>query len=87
MKMTIHCQRRSSQRGIKHRSIELAMKYGRIFNDKVILDKKECERQIVLFKNVLRDLIQLREKGGITVILDNDNLITTYRCDSYSRMH
>lgn len=85
MQMTIHCQQRSSQRGIKHRSIDLAMQYRRIFKDKVILDKKECDKQISLLQHKLKDLIQLKEKGGITVIFENDSLITTYRCNSYSR--
>ena len=69
---------RMSQRGISRRMVETALHFGTQHNDRCVLGRKEAKLAIEHLQSQLKTLKKLVDKGGITVVLDNDTLITTW---------
>lgn len=86
MNKTLHFQQRQSQRGIKDEHICLAFLFGKKSGDKIVLDRRGCQKAMELINEMKKNLAHLLENGGTTVVAANDQLITTYRYDSYSRV-
>lgn len=78
---TKHFQSRMSQRGLPKKIIDLVLEFGKDKGDKLILNRKETQKLIDEVDNFKRDLLKVMDKGGVTVVLDNESLVTTYNLD------
>ena len=80
MKLTNHSVQRMKQRNIKQEMIMLANIFGEPSNkgEKIILKRKDIHR-------IMKVLEVLERRGGITIVDDQDTLITTYFNDSFNR--
>ncbi len=78
MLTTKHCQARMSQRGLPKRLLDLVLEFGKDKGDKLILNKKATQKVIDEIDSIRKELLRVMDKGGVTVVLDNDTLITTY---------
>ena len=78
---TKHFQSRMSQRGLPKKIIDLVLEFGKDNGDKLILNRKETQKLIDEVDNFKRDLLKVMDKGGVTVVLDNESLITAYNLD------
>jgi len=85
MIITKHLTRRMSQRGITSEMVSLVLQYGRIEDDKFILDKKSTDELLDELDRIRRRLLKIRDKGGVVVVTEDESLITTYNKDSYNR--
>ncbi|SFV54383.1 hypothetical protein MNB_SV-14-800 [hydrothermal vent metagenome] len=94
---TKHSMQKMSQRGIHKNLLDIVLIHGIVRNDKIILNKKRCDRfikkldkQIKKIKRLgntlhisrLNDyrstLLKIRDKGGVTLVVMGDILITSY---------
>jgi hypothetical protein len=82
---TKHCQSRMVQRGLPKRLLELVLEFGKENGDKLILNKKATQKVIEEIDMIRKELLKVLDKGGVTVVLDNNMLITAYNTDSYKR--
>jgi len=78
MLTTKHCQARMSQRGLPKRLLDLVLEFGKNKGDKLILNKKATQKVIDEIDSIRKELLRVMDKGGVTVVVDNDTLITTY---------
>jgi Domain of unknown function (DUF4258) len=78
MRTTIHAQQRMSQRGINRSMVDLCLEHGKIDRNKVLLGRKDAEDLLAEMQDRMKVLKKIIDKGGITVISDNNTLITTY---------
>jgi len=85
MKTTKHGLARMSQRGLPKRLVELVYKLGKEKGDKIILDKKMIKNKLAELDVVRKELLKIMDKGGVTIVVDNDTLITAYNTNSYRR--
>ena len=98
--LTKHVKSKMSQRGIHKTLLEIVLIHGIVKKDKVILNKKRCEKFLKkldlyhrkvkrqgneLHKERLmlarRTLLKIRDKGGVTLVVMGETLITTYNTD------
>lgn len=75
---TNHCLARMSQRGLPKQLLDLVLEFGKDKNDKVILDKKTTQKVINELDKLRSNLLKVKDKGGVTVVIDNDILVTAY---------
>lgn len=82
---TQHLQARMNQRGINSEMIELAIQFGVMDGDKMILDEKQLKSLISKLDQVRTRAIRALDKGGIVVVSspEDGSLITTYTVNSY----
>ena len=85
MLTTKHCQVRMSQRGLPKKLVELVLEFGNGRGDKLILNKKTTQKVINELDKTRKELLRIMDKGGITIVVDNDSLITAYNTNSYKR--
>ena len=85
MVTTKHCQARMSQRGLPKRLLDLVLEFGKNKGDKLILNKKSTQKVIDEIDTIRKELLRIMDKGGVTVVLDNESLITAYNTNSYKR--
>ncbi|MDA4947239.1 hypothetical protein [Acinetobacter thermotolerans] len=80
MKLTNHSVQRMKQRNINQEMIMLANIFGEPSKkgEKIILKRKDIHR-------IMKVLEVLERRGGITIVDDQDTLITTYFNDSFNR--
>lgn len=83
MAKTRHMHKRMSQRGINQRVVKMVREYGFEQGDKKILDKTNIDKLLQHLDIVRKDLIRVRDKGGVVVVEVNDEEVTTYRLDSF----
>jgi len=76
---------RISQRGLSKSLIDLVFTYGKEQGDKLILNKKTTQKMIKEIDNMRKQLLRIMDKGGVTVVVENDILITAYNTNSYKR--
>ena len=83
-----------SQRGIHKSLLDIVLVHGIVRQDKVILNRKSCDRFLkkldkqnkrienklhIARRNSYRaTLLKIRDKGGITLVVMGETLITTY---------
>ena len=53
--------------------------------DKLILNKKATKRVIEEIDSIRKELLKIMDKGGVTVVIENERLITAYNTNSYKR--
>lgn len=85
MSKTRHMHQRMGQRGITKRMIDLVLNYGVYSDEKCTLDRKNIDALVGEMDRLRKQLVQLRDKGGLTVVEHDDVQITAYRVDSYNR--
>ena len=85
MLTTKHCQDRMSQRGLPKKLVELVLEFGDGSGDKLILNKKTTQKVINELDKIRKELLRIMDKGGITVAVDNNSLVTAYNTNSYKR--
>jgi hypothetical protein len=73
-----------NHRAITQNMVDLAMEYGEIDGDKIVLNSKACRQAIAGLKAAQKKLEHADKKGGITLVCDEGFLITTYRANSFS---
>ena len=80
MNLTNHSVQRMKQRNINQDMIMLANIFGEPSKkgEKTVLKRKDINR-------IIKVLEFLERRGGITIIDDQDTLITTYFNDSFNR--
>jgi hypothetical protein len=74
-----------SQRGLPKRLIDLVCEFGEKQGDKFILNKKSTQKMINELDSIRKGLLKIMDKGGITVVVNDDALITVYNTNSYRR--
>lgn len=78
MVTTIHCQARMSQRGLPKMLLDLVLEYGRDNGDKLVLNRKTTQAIIDELDAKKKQLMKVMDKGGVTVVVQDDKYITTY---------
>lgn len=85
MAKTRHIHKRMSQRGITNRMLEVVSDFGTVQGDKRILDRKNIDALMKSMDGLRKDLMKIRDKGGLVVVESDDVQITAYNVDSYDR--
>jgi hypothetical protein len=85
MTMTRHAHKRMGQRGITLRLINVVREHGVQRGDKLLLGRQNIDDLVQDLDKLRKDLLKVRDKGGIVVVESNETVITTYRLDSYNR--
>ena len=85
MKTTKHLLARMSQRGLPKHLIDLVFQYGKEQGDRLILNRKDTQALLSSIDRMKQDLLKIMDKGGVTLVVDNDTLITAYNTNSYRR--
>ena len=85
MVTTKHCQARITQRELTKRFLDLVLEFGKDNGDKLILNKKATKKVIEEIDSIRKELLKIMDKGGVTVVIENERLITAYNTNSYKR--
>ena len=85
MAHTRHMLTRMNQRGFTQDLVDLALRYGECQHDKYVLTQKGLERLLADLRDLERTIIRALDKGGVVVVEDAGQLITTYAAKSYDR--
>lgn len=85
MAKTRHIQQRMSQRGIKSKMLEIVQQFGAWQSEKCILNRKACNEVLNELDKIRKDLIKLKEKGGLVLVHTDGVDITTYALESFKR--
>lgn len=85
MSKTRHIAQRMSQRGISDKILELVATFGMEHGDKIILNKKGCDKVVAQLQEMARRLIRVSETGGYVLVEAGGKQITAYRLNSYKR--
>ncbi|MGE8556898.1 MULTISPECIES: DUF4258 domain-containing protein [unclassified Acinetobacter] len=87
---TRHSNKRMKQRGITKDMIDFTILFGEIDGDKYFTNQKNIKDEISMIDLKIMQLRKLRktalkvlDKGGVTVVADNGNIISTYNFNSY----
>lgn len=84
MNMTHHFDVRANQRGIKKDLVDLTLDLGDLEGDKIVLTSKIIDTEMKGLQRRMKLLSEARKKGGVVVVTDGGNLITTYRKSSFN---
>lgn len=82
MVTTKHILARMSQRGIPQKLIDLVYEYGKEKGDKLILNKKTTQMAIQEIDLIRKELLRIVDKGGVTIVIKDEVLITAYNTNS-----
>ncbi len=85
MAKTRHIQKRMSQRSIKEEMLGIVAKYGVKRGDKRVLNRKACEALLNEINNIKKQVAKAKERGGYVLVEENEQWITAYALDSFSR--
>ena len=86
MVTTKYCQARMAQRGLPKRLLDLVLELGKDSGDKLVLSKKKATQNVIDEIDAMRkELLRIMDKGGVTVVIENEVLITAYNTNSYKR--
>lgn len=83
MQITSHADARMNQRAIKKEHVALAMAHGEPDGDKVVLSARDARTLADELRREVRALDAVALKGGVTVVVCDDHLVTTYRTTSF----
>ena len=78
MHETLHLNQRVRQRGITNRMIELTLEFGEKKLDKIRLGSRRIKKLIYKHKDIKSDLLKILDKGGLIVVVANNNIVTAY---------
>lgn len=82
-KTTKHAGARKSQRGISTSMIEYVITNGVDDKDKFVLGKKEILVRLTSIEDEKRLLMKMLDKGGVVVVANGEDIITTYNRTSH----
>ena len=85
MKTTKYSLARMSQRGLPNKLVDLAFEFGKEQGDRLILNRKATQKLINEIDSMRKELLKVIDKGGVTLVVDNNTLITAYNANSYKR--
>lgn len=83
MQITAHADARMNQRGINKKHLGLVMEHGEPEGDKMVLTAKAARERMLALRQEMKSLESVAKKGGITIVIDNNCLLTTYRANSF----
>lgn len=78
MSKTRHFQARMSQRAINEDMVDIALQFGTRQGDQVVLTQKGGESLLAELQRLERKIKKVIDKGGLVVIEERGELITTY---------
>lgn len=84
MQITAHADARMNQRGINKRHLGIVLEHGEPDGDKLTLSAKAARHRAEALRQELKALEAVAKKGGVTIVVADDRLITTYRVNSFS---
>ena len=83
MQITTHADVRMNQRGITRNQLDLVLEHGEPEGDKLVLSAKSARERMAALKQEMKRLEAVANKGGISVVMDGEAVITTYRTGSF----
>lgn len=78
MRMTIHVQQQMNRRGISRQMVDLVLEHGKIEQEKSKLGRDDARELLEGMQQKIKVLKKIIDKGGVTVVSDNNTFITTY---------
>lgn len=86
MKTTEHVLARMSQRGITKDLLERVLELGESENgEKIVLNKKMGQKILAELDKLRKEIVKIVDKGGLTVVVSGETLITAYNTNSFKR--
>ena len=85
MSKTRHIQKRMAKRSIRETMLKMVENFGVPDGDKRVLNRKGCDAVLAELEGMKKDLVKVRERGGLVLVENGDTQITTYALDGYSR--
>jgi hypothetical protein len=85
MTHTRHMITPMNHRGMTQDLVGLALEYGECQHDKYVLTRKGLQHLLDEVRNIERTVMRALDKGGVIVVEDAGQLITTYSAKSYDR--
>lgn len=82
MRLTQHGQQRLSQRGITKQMVAMALDHGVIDGDKYVLGRKEALQRVNELDRERRELMKILDKGGVSIVVVGESVITAYNRNS-----
>jgi hypothetical protein len=73
-----------SQRGISGDMVDFVLNYGALEQDTYVLGKRQALELLNELKKQERVIKKILDKGGVTVVSQDDAIITTYNRNSYN---
>ena len=83
MQTTQHAMQRMSQRGVTGDMVAYVLNNGFLEQDKYVLGKRQALKLLNDLKRQERVIKKILDKGGVTVVAQDDRLITTYNRNTY----
>jgi len=83
MAKTRHIQQRMAQRSIRNEWLEIVKTFGINQGDKTILNQKGIDQALKVMDTVSAHLQKMRSRGGVVLVEDEGQEITTYALGSY----
>jgi len=78
MKRTRHFSQRMSHRGVNGNVVDLVVKFGEIQGDRYVLNRRTALQLLEEARELERTIKKVLDKGGVVVVAEDGNLITTY---------
>ena len=85
MSKTRHLQKRMAKRSIRGTMLKIVSTFGVPDGDKRVLNRKGCDAVLAEIEDMKKNLVKMRERGGMVLVENGGVQITTYALDSYSR--
>ena len=80
--LTNHVQKRMSQRGMTLALITIVYYYGKVKGDRYTLTRRMIQKILDTVKDLPPEekkiLLRIMDKGGLTIVVANNTLITVY---------
>ena len=83
MAKTKHMHKRMGQRGITGRIVDIVTRYGEPVGDRVILDTKNIDELLQGMDRLKKDLLRVRDKGGVAVVENLGTQITAFNLNRH----
>ncbi len=83
MAKTRHLQQRMSQRSIQQEWLDLVKRFGMDDGDKVVLNQRGIDCALDTMKKLATQLQKMRTRGGLVLVQEGDDEITTYSINSF----
>ena len=85
MAKTRHIQQRMAQRSIRYEWLEIVKTFGIDQGDKTILNQKGIDQALAELKKLSSQMQKMRSRGGMVLVEDEGQEITTYALGSYRK--
>ncbi|MCL3881026.1 hypothetical protein [Marivita sp. GX14005] len=84
MNKTEHIDTRMNHRAIRGDLVALTMEIGDVEGDRIVLSSEAISAEEAELRHRLKLLADARKKGGVVVVAEGENLITTYRKSNFN---